>query len=89
MAVDDFPVAPGEHRDFEAELANAAAHAIHRGVVLAGIASVEDELFDGPLLNARLRRLRNYSTPHQETELVWRILPEGALCARLSNRASK
>jgi hypothetical protein len=55
MAVHGFPIAASEHRDLEAELTNAAAHAIDRSVVLAGIASVEDELIDVPGLNLCLR----------------------------------
>ena len=69
VAVDDFAVAAGEHRDLEAELADAAAHAIDGGVVLARIAGVEDELVDRPLLNARRCRLRNHSTPRRK--LSW------------------
>ena len=51
VAIDDLAVAAREHRDLEAELANAAAHAIDRGVVLAGVASVEDETINVPNLN--------------------------------------
>jgi hypothetical protein len=42
MAVHHFAVAAGEHRDLETELADAAAHAIHYGVVLPGVACVQD-----------------------------------------------
>jgi hypothetical protein len=52
VSVDDFTVAAGKHRDFEAELADAAAHAIDGGIVLAGVPGVEDELVDWPQLNA-------------------------------------
>ena len=51
MAVHHLAVAAGEHRDLEAELADAAAHAIHGGIVLAGIAGVEDQPVDGPGLD--------------------------------------
>ena len=51
VAVHDLAVAACQHGDLEAELANAAAHAIHRGVVLAGIACVEDQLVDRPSLD--------------------------------------
>ena len=51
MAIDHLAVAAGQHRDLEAELPDAAAHAIDRGVVLAGIACVEDQLVDRPDLN--------------------------------------
>ena len=58
VAVNDLAVAAGQHGDLEAELANAAAHAIDRGVVLAGIACVEDQSVNGPNLDFRgLRRL--------------------------------
>ena len=50
VAVDDLAVAAREHRDLESELADAAAHAIHRGVVLSGIARVKNKLVDRPLL---------------------------------------
>jgi hypothetical protein len=51
VAINDFAVAAGQDRNLEAELTDAAAHAIHDGVVLPGIPRVEDELVDGPALN--------------------------------------
>ena len=54
VAVHDFPVAARENRDLEAELADAGTHAIHRGIVLARVAGVEDQAVDGPDLNLRL-----------------------------------
>ena len=53
MTIHHLAVAAGQHGDFEAELANAAAHAIHRGVVLARIAGVEDQPVDRPNLDFR------------------------------------
>jgi hypothetical protein len=54
---------------------------------LRGIASVEDQLFDWPLLNAR--PTVSETIPYLvKIEFVWRILSEGALCAGPSNRAS-
>ena len=41
MTIDDFAVAAGQHRDLEAELPDAAAHAIHGSVVLAWVARIE------------------------------------------------
>ena len=41
-------VAACQHGNLEAEFADAAAHAIHDGVVLAGITSVEDEAVNRP-----------------------------------------
>ena len=55
VAVDHLAVAAGQHRNLEAEFADAAAHAIHGGVVLARVAGVEDEAVDRPDLN--LKRL--------------------------------
>ena len=55
VAVHDFAVAAGEHGNLEAELADAAAHAIDRGVVLSRVACVEDQLVDGPGLDFSLR----------------------------------
>ena len=69
MAVDDLAVAARQHRDLEAELADAAAHAIHRGVVLAGIAGVEDQLVDRPLLDGLRDCLRNHV--HTSSKLSW------------------
>jgi hypothetical protein len=57
VAIDDFAVAAREHRNLESELANAAAHPIHNGVVPARIACVEDELVDRPLLDVRRHHL--------------------------------
>ena len=51
VAIDDFAVAARQHGNLEAELADAAAHAIDGGVVLAGIAGVENELIDRPDLD--------------------------------------
>jgi hypothetical protein len=56
MTVHDLAVAAGQNWKFESELAGAAAHAIDRGVVLAGIAGVEDQLVDGPDLDLKRRR---------------------------------
>jgi len=55
MSVNHFAAAAGQDRDFEAELADAAAHPIHRGVVLPGVAGVEDQAVNRPDLN--LQRL--------------------------------
>ena len=51
MAIHHFAVAAREHGNLEAELADAAAHAIHGGVVLARVAGVEDEPVDVPDLD--------------------------------------
>jgi hypothetical protein len=46
--------------DLESELADRRTHAIHDSVVLAGVASVKNELVDWPDLNLlRLRRLQH------------------------------
>jgi hypothetical protein len=54
MAVHYLAVAASEHRDLEAELTDAAAHAIDHSIVLAGIASVEDESVSRSNLNFKL-----------------------------------
>jgi hypothetical protein len=59
-AIDHLSVTASEHRDFEAELPDAAAHAINGSVVLSGIARVEDQVFDRPLLNILRSRLINH-----------------------------
>jgi hypothetical protein len=46
MAVNYLAVAASQHGDFEAEFPDAAAHAIHGGVVLSRIANIEDQPFD-------------------------------------------
>jgi hypothetical protein len=51
MAVDHLTVAAGQHGTLEAEFPEAAAHAIHSSIVLARVASIEDEPVDGPALN--------------------------------------
>ncbi len=53
VTVHHLAVAARQHRNLEAELADAAAHAIDRGVVLAGIACVEDQSVDRPNLDLR------------------------------------
>jgi len=40
MTVYEFAVTANQARDLETELTNGSAHAIHRGVVLAGIPRV-------------------------------------------------
>ncbi len=66
MPVDHFAVAAGQHRDLEAELPDARAHAVHDRIVLSRVARVEDEPVDGPDLDLRVvwadRFLR--SMPH-------------------------
>ena len=56
----DLPVAPCEHRNLETELANAAAHPIHRAVVFAWVTRVFDQTVDGPLFDALRRRNQSY-----------------------------
>src|ERR1035438_2787417 len=87
MPVDHVAIAAGQYRDLEAEFADAAAHAINDSIILAGIAGVENQLVNRPIFDARL--CGDHSTPRQSTDLVWRILSEGALCARLSNKSSQ
>jgi hypothetical protein len=69
MAIDDFAVAAGEYRDLESELADAAAHAIHSGIVLAGVAGVENEFVDWPVLDVLGHRLTDHALPHEEFSL--------------------
>ena len=56
MAVHDLAVAASEHRNLEAELADAAAHGIDHGVIFSGITGVEDEAVDGPGSDFKRRR---------------------------------
>ena len=56
MAIDYLTVAAREYRDFETELADAAAHPINTGVVLSRIAGVRNESVDRPDLDCQ--RLR-------------------------------
>ena len=89
MAIDHFTIAAGEHRNLEAELADAAAHAIDDCIVLARVACVENEPVERPDLDLPgLRRcfLREHTSPSDGSD--WRCLSEGALCAGLANRAS-
>jgi hypothetical protein len=51
VVIHHLTVAASEHRDLEAELADAALHAIDDGVVLAGIAGVPDESINSPDLD--------------------------------------
>ena len=51
MAVHHFAVAAYQHGDLASELPDANAHAIDRGVVLAWISRIEDQLLDRPSLD--------------------------------------
>jgi hypothetical protein len=51
VAVHHLAVAAGQHRDLEAELSNAAAHAIDGCVVLARVPGVQDQFVDLPNLD--------------------------------------
>jgi len=68
VSIHDSPVAAGEHGDLEAELADAAAHAIDGGIVFPRVARVKDEPIDRPELNfERLRRCHSFgkhASPH-------------------------
>jgi hypothetical protein len=55
MPVTHLPAAAGEHWDLKSKLPDAAAHAIYRGVVLSGVAGVEDQAVDWPNLDFRCR----------------------------------
>ena len=89
VTINDLTIAAGEHRDLEAELADAATHTIHDRIVLPWVACVEDETVNGPDLNLvglSRRLLREHTSPSDGSD--WRCLSEGALCAGLANRAS-
>src|SRR4051812_25809448 len=62
MPIDDFSVAAGQYGDLKAELANATTHAIHRGVVLSRIASVEHQPVNVPRLNICLWLRQHFFT---------------------------
>jgi hypothetical protein len=51
MAIDYLSVTPGEDRDLEPELPDAAAHALHGSVIFSGISGVENQLVYRPGLN--------------------------------------
>src|SRR3954463_13184300 len=86
MAVHPLPVATGQHRNFEAEFPDAAAHAIHGGVILAGVAGVEDQPVDGPILDAFGDRRHEHTSPQIEIEGS----PASCTCgAGLTNRTSR
>ena len=51
MAIDHRAVAACQDRDLEPEFSDVAAHAIYGCVVLAGIASIENQLVDRPVLD--------------------------------------
>jgi hypothetical protein len=55
MPVDYFAVASDQAWNLEAELADRSAHAIHRTVVLAGIARILAEPFDRPKMRDHTR----------------------------------
>jgi hypothetical protein len=76
MPVYNLSIAACEYRDLESELPNARAHAIDGGIVLAGIAGVEDQPVDGPdfgLLGRRAFRLRR-RTRHSDSP-GWQFFP--------------
>jgi hypothetical protein len=60
VTIHDFAVASNQAWDFEAEFADRCAHAIHGGIVLSGVAGVENQTIDWPDLNFRRRRRRNH-----------------------------
>jgi hypothetical protein len=63
VAIDDFAITAGEHRDLEAEFANRGAHAIHSGVVLPRVACVENEPINEPSLDLQQSHGRGHSDP--------------------------
>lgn len=63
VPVQHLAVAACENRNLESEFADAAAHAIHGGIVLSGISWVFDEPFDRPSFNALLHNRRNHASP--------------------------
>src|ERR1700676_4111479 len=71
MAVHDGSVAACEHRNLESKLADAAAHAIHCGVVLAWVAGVENKPVNVPNLNLwdLRRRLRKHASPSDTSKV--------------------
>jgi hypothetical protein len=93
VAIYYLAVAASKYRDLEAELADAAAHAIHGGVVLARVARVENQPVDG--LDFDFQCLRRFQHP----EVSIHTLQDGvvfdkgsfgscALGAGLANRTS-
>jgi hypothetical protein len=65
VTIDDLTVATGEYRDLEAELADAAAHAIHGRVVLARVAGVENKFVNWPVLDSLGQGLREHTSPSE------------------------
>jgi hypothetical protein len=63
MAVYHLAVAAGQYRDLEAEFADAAAHPINCGVVLARIAGLEDQSVYWPDLDLKILR-RGFPRKH-------------------------
>jgi hypothetical protein len=55
MPIHDLAVAARQNRNFEAELADRGAHAIHGDVVLAGIAGVQNKAANVPDLDFERR----------------------------------
>jgi hypothetical protein len=55
MAVHQLTVAASEHRNFEAELADAVAHAIDDSVISAGIPGAQNQAVNGPDLDFESR----------------------------------
>jgi hypothetical protein len=76
VSIHHLTVASREHRNFEAELTDAAAHAIDGGVVFPGITSLEDQLLDGPDLD--LKSFCQGSLRSHASLLSLRNPPQGA-----------
>jgi hypothetical protein len=53
MAVDHFAITAHQTRNPKAKFKNTAAHAIHRGIVLARVARIENQFVDRPSLDFR------------------------------------
>jgi len=63
VAIYDLAVAPNQAGHLESKFLDRRAHAIHSGVVLAGIPNVGYELIDRPRLSLRCRHLQDTRPP--------------------------
>jgi len=72
VTIHDLAIAAGQHRNLETELAEAGAHPVDRGVVLSGIAGVENQPVQRPVLKFEgRRRFYHLSDPYSA---IWFVL---------------
>jgi hypothetical protein len=89
VTIDHFAIAANQTRNLKAKLTNAAAHAIHRRIVLARVARIKDQPVDGPGLDFHGHFRRHHDAPFLKLDIFHKVLSvaQNTCLIRLNTRS--